>query len=260
MTLPVEKPRSRLRIVALADSLALPRREGTDILLWEETWPSVLGRLLRDEGISAEVINCGARARTIDSVNADFVEHVVFKAPDVILLQVGVVDCAPRVFTRRVQKLLRHRLMPASLRTATIEWAHHRRREIVSRNPLARVYTRPHAFMRHLWLLAGKLAEVGDVRLGVLPIIGDIERMEEKSPGFANNVSLYNSFLEEFARRSGRPLISLSTSAEWFGSDGYHLTASGSRAVAEAALAWLLSISHRGQEPVRARGEEARWA
>ena len=36
----------RPRIVALADSLALPRDEKGEVLLWEETWPYLLAEQL----------------------------------------------------------------------------------------------------------------------------------------------------------------------------------------------------------------------
>ena len=108
------------RIVAFADSLAMPRNENGAILLWEETWPYLLEKSLVAEGLGAEVINCGARARTSTMLLGEFTEHVVLKRPDVVIIEVGVVDCLPRVFSRREKRVMNLPGFPARIRNQLI--------------------------------------------------------------------------------------------------------------------------------------------
>ncbi len=78
------------RVVAMADSLALPRDERGEGLLWEETWHYRLERHLESAGHLLEVVNCGIRARTACSLNGpDSREHVLHRRPAAVVLQVG---------------------------------------------------------------------------------------------------------------------------------------------------------------------------
>jgi hypothetical protein len=237
-----------MRIVALADSLALPRDREPDVLRWQETWPYVLEKDLLAAGLPAEVINCGGRARTVDTLlGADFREHVYLKRPQVLVLQVGIVDCAPRVLSRREKRLLNQPFVPAPLRRAVIRWRASRRGEITARNPLSRVYTRPRAFSAHLDRFRHRLGQLDwKIHLIVLPIVSNPLFMEKKSPGHTANVALYNRLLESFARDAAAlwfepaQLFPENIAARSFCADGYHLNVSGSQRLAAVLAEHLL--------------------
>jgi lysophospholipase L1-like esterase len=219
-----------MRIVALADSLSLPRDTDGELLRWEETWPRRLERRLRERGVEAEVINAGRRARTADTLDgADFDEHVVYTKPDVVVLQVGVVDGAPRIFSRREQRVLRW--LPAGLRDRIVRRRSARRAELTRKAPLARVYTPPEAFEAHLLRLGGRLRERG-VQLVVVPILADLDRMEARSPGYTANIARYNTILARAAEKLGATFVS-GEGVFGFCADGYHLDAAGSDQLAQ---------------------------
>ena len=137
------------RVVAYADSLSLARpAEGKDeALYWEQTWPWVLEFLLRSGGHSVEVINCGRRMRTVESFTGDeFNEHIGWLLPNIVIIQLGVVDCAPRIFSRRAKRVMNLPGFPARLRESLIKWRSHRRAEIVRADPLRAVEVRPEVF------------------------------------------------------------------------------------------------------------------
>lgn len=210
------------------------------MLSWERTWPYVLARALDDVGITADVINCGARARTIGSLNgADFEEHVSFKSPDVVVVQVGIVDCAPRVFTRGMKRILQSPRFPQRVRESLLDWVRSHRTLALGADPLARVYTKPDRFIRELGRFFERVAAVGTIHLGVLPIVGDLERLDKKSPGFSSNIEHYNRLLREACESGGGSLIRLSPDSSWFGADAYHLSERGSEEVARATIVWL---------------------
>jgi lysophospholipase L1-like esterase len=251
-----------MRIVALADSLAMPRSEDGEVVTWEETWPYRLQCGLPAEFGAVEVINCGARRRLVGSiVGQDFSEHVVWKRPDAIVLQVGVVDCAPRIFSLAEQRLLSHRFFPSRIRRMMIARRSARRPERTRKDPLAKVYTPPAAFGRHLEQFGRMVRALPwPIRLLTLPIVVHWPRVEAKSPGYGSNVRRYNEILRQFCAAHQAhwvavpELTSEATDPSSFLDDGYHLSGEGNRLVASALVTCLLAaLRHTGgSPPVRA--------
>jgi hypothetical protein len=220
---------NRMRIVALADSLAMPRRSENNFVRWEHTWPYLLQARLRSAGLDAEVINRGERGRTADTLVRDFHEDIEFKRPDIVVIQVGLVDGAPRIFSRREHGLLN--LPPLSFFVRFRNWIIARRAarrpEITAKNPLAKVYTPPREFSEHLRAFHQNLGKLDwSLRIIVLPALYDPEFMEKKSPGFGSNMMLYNRLLQEFCVECGHTLadakavISAGGAGSLFGPDG----------------------------------------
>jgi predicted dehydrogenase len=241
-------PIGPLRVVAIADSLALARIKPV-VIHWEETWPSRLAVELRAAGVDAEVINCGSRERTADLLlDYEFEEHVVCKQPDVVIVQVGIVDCSPRIFSRRERTFLNRRFVPARLRDWIVRRRSERRQELLrASDPLRKVYTSPGKFAECLDVFGARLAGLERrPRLIVLPIVCDREVMNEKSPGHHENVVKYNALLRSFAKAAGADwiepgeLIRDFEIADSFVSDGHHLSVSGSARCAQV-LASLLA-------------------
>ena len=56
-----------MRLIAFGDSLLLPRHDNGDVVRWADLWPKRLGGLLATRYPDVEVINCGARRRTVAS-------------------------------------------------------------------------------------------------------------------------------------------------------------------------------------------------
>lgn len=94
-----------MRILIAADSLGLPRPdrinsyspdEKTLAVAYENTYSSLLNKeLLEVFGVNpyVEVINRSRRFHTIKNVTDEFPDHLYFYEPDVIVMQVGIVDC-----------------------------------------------------------------------------------------------------------------------------------------------------------------------
>jgi acyl-CoA thioesterase-1 len=238
-----------MRIVVLADSLAMPRKD----VRFEHTWPYRLAAALREAGVTAEVLNCGARRRTAEMLLADFTEHVVFKRPTHIVVQVGVVDCAPRIFSRRVHRYLNGRWVPSAVRHAVIRYRSARRARIIARDPLRRVYTKPDRFAAVFEEFGRRLAGLSwPIRVYVMPILFDESTLEARSPGFGRNVTAYNEILAGFTTRHGGAWIApdglLGPHRKTaFCSDGIHLSPAGNATLARAVCSRLL-----GQTSARA--------
>lgn len=94
-----------MRILVAGDSLALPRphkmneynfNEYNLAVAYENTYSSILNKELLKEFMFSpfvEVINKSRRSQTIQNIANEFIDLLFFHQPDVIVLQVGIVDC-----------------------------------------------------------------------------------------------------------------------------------------------------------------------
>lgn len=220
----------RLRIVVLGDSLAMPRNEGGDQLRWEHTWPYLLQTRL----VNAEVINCSSRAKSSVKLcqGSDVDEHMFLKQPDVAIVQVGIVDCAPRLFSLREKQILAK--LPQAVRDRAIAFMSARRAAITSRAPLAKVEVKPETFVASLRrFVRESRTKCPTASFVFVPIVADVSVMEKKSPGISGNLALYNSLLTELCRQEAAELAPVteefgSANASLYCSDGYHLNVAGS--------------------------------
>lgn len=250
-----------MRIVALADSLALPRPEPSGRVLWEETWPYVLQQELYSTGLKADVINCGMRARTIDTIlGFEFTEHVILKRPDIIILQVGIVDCSPRIFSRSEGRILKSQIMPAGLRERIIQRRSQRRSQITSRNPLAKVYTSPEKFAACLDSFQVKLKSLDwSPVIFILPIVSDRHMMETKSPGHTANVDLYNAILKSYCQKSNAwwvecpGFLPAKEGETLFCEDGVHLNVEGHRLLSRVLVEQLVAVDGKYEDSLSVR-------
>jgi acyl-CoA thioesterase-1 len=216
--------KERKKVVVLGDSLALPRKEGDDIVKLEETWPYLLG--LQPY---LEVYNCSSRANNSEIILLDVYEHIELKQPHVVIIQIGIVDCAPRIFSLFEKKILRK--LPAKVRNLIINRRKAKRNEITGKNPLTRVDVKPLKFKQNvdslITQIKAKCEQLDSIIL--VPVIADFQAMEEKSAGFSSNANLYNAILEELAQRHGihmmdtQQLVSEGSMVN-FCSDHYHLS------------------------------------
>jgi lysophospholipase L1-like esterase len=200
--------------------------------------------------MNVEVINCGCRARTANTLIRDFLEHVELKRPDVVVVHVGLVDGAPRIISLRERSLLAH--CPTWIRNRIIRRRASRRAQILRKDPLARVYVRPDDFTRCLRRFGEKLSDLDcKPRLIVLPILYDAEKMEAKSPGFVSNMEIYSKALSDFAAETNAQMpttadIYASDRSDMFCSDGMHLKETGAEAVART----LRAVIEKNKSPI----------
>ena len=91
-----------MRIIILTDSLSLPRKYKTGEVLWEEIYANLLRRDFPD----IEFVHLGMGGVTITDLLSQMNYYKNLK-PDLIILQSGIVDCAPRAFGRIELELIK---------------------------------------------------------------------------------------------------------------------------------------------------------
>lgn len=233
--------KDNLRIVALADSLAMPRppKNGNPGITWSETWPKRLEQRLRQMAPASEVINAGKRSRTATELEER--EYVSFVEPDVIVLQIGIVDCAPRVFSRREHQLLR--FLPLGLRERLVRYRSRNRAFLTARDPLRKVYTKPRVFERAMRNFKTFIASrPHPPRVLVLPIIVH-PSLREKSAGYIQNADLYNGILKKIWDDSYISPTELGIhDRSLFLEDGQHLAPEGNSAIADLLYQKIASL------------------
>ncbi len=231
-----------MRITVLADSLSLPRGEEGNLVSWEETWPRLLYHRLKPQYDNLDIVNYGRRACTITDMLKHFRDAVTLIEPDIVIVQVGVVDCAPRVMPIPLRKMMNVPGFPKSLRKRVIKYRSDRRQAITQKDPLANVWTKPSQFDDSFWMLLSKLSEHyendSSTRVIVLPVLGNMQQMNDKSPGFSDNVKQYNEMIRSRTESIGVATlcapepneVGIPTrleAAELYGPDGYHPNAAG---------------------------------
>ncbi len=235
-----------MKIVIMADSLAMAR-EGETNVAFETTYPYLLDQSLRRRlGSEAPlVIERGMRRRTIEYVLDEWYELVDLRRPEVVVVHVGIVDCAPRVFLRRERQFVEN-LRPAFLREAILSNVHRHRRAIV--NMRKKVYVPADRFNA---LVGQVIARAKASKLRSLVFVNIIEppaEMDERSPGFIKNAEIYNQILKSQAESNGVHLIDLDRMIKEAGGaaqltvDGIHLNDAGHAMLAKEIEEHVVSV------------------
>ena len=165
------------RILILSDSLALPRTK-PELCSYEDTYPVLL-----KERFEVHQVSIGAATSEILLKQVHY--HLSFN-PDIVIIQVGIVDCAPRFMTRKeidasyafgsLGKLLRWSLNK--------KWV---------RNLRKVTYTSKTNFKIHLKSIRSKInSPILAIEIAPAPDV-----YEKILPGIRKNILDYNNILRE---------------------------------------------------------------
>jgi len=235
-----------MKIVVMADSLAMAR-EGESNVAYETTYPYLLDQWLRQRfGSQAPLVSeRGMRRRTIEYVLDEWYELVDLRKTDVVVVHVGIVDCAPRVFLRRERQFVEN-LRPGFLRRFILDYVHRHRRAVV--NMRKKVYVPPERFNALVGQVMAK-AKASELRsLVIVNIITPPAEMDERSPGFIRNVGIYNEILRTHAEANGAHLIDIDRLIKEAGGveqltvDGIHINEAGHKMLAQEIEKHVLSL------------------
>jgi lysophospholipase L1-like esterase len=235
-----------LNISLIADSLAMPRIEGGEKILIESTWPELLQDGLRKNFDRVVFSNFSERRRSIKTLKkiGIYNESIIFNEPQLIIIQIGIVDAAPRVFSLKEQAILNFRFFPNFIKKIIISKRSQNRNSLQRKNPLGKVYTDPDDFFAILINFMQKIeASYANVpKLILVPILGDLEKMELKSEGFRNNVVRYNNILKKIASKYNfiSYLEEIGNLKLEYCIDNYHLSKKGHSLLSIYIQNWIL--------------------
>ena len=169
------------KIVILTDSLALPRKIGEDSVSWEDTYI----HKLKEQFPFFEIINVSLGGASIKDLRKQVNYYKVLK-PDVLILQCGIVDAAPRAFGRiemdLIKKLHIFRLTKHFYKPLVKIRSHH--------------YANLKTFTKLLEEIKTVIGAKNFIVLGILP---SNSLYEKKLPGVTASIESYNKGLKKAA-------------------------------------------------------------
>jgi lysophospholipase L1-like esterase len=197
----------RILIRVYGDSLAMPR-EGERIAM-HETFPELLRAKCEERlpGVVVHVANRSRGAATISSAFELYVHDSGFFGPgtDVLIIQIGIVDCAPRPIPRWLKKTIG--IFPGRVQRPIIDFLHNNRRRIQGSGFVFRE-TPPKRFAAEYRRLLQRAArECRHVYVINMP--PTTAEMDAHSPGFAGAILRYNDILGGLVRELAAPNVHL---------------------------------------------------
>lgn len=201
---------SKIKILVLSDSLALSRSY-PELCVFEKCWPQLFEK--SGEYRLHQVSLGGA---TIDEISFQATYHVLFD-PDIVVLQAGIVDAAPRSLSKYERlRIAKVPFVGNSILNAC------QRNKIRLRKWRKISYTKIDAFEENAIAIHNLFPNATVFALGIVPAqVG----YEKTVPGISKQVALYNAILKKVF---GSNFISLDEiPKEGIMSDHIHLNSLG---------------------------------
>lgn len=223
-----------MRTVIAADSLALPRPAEQGSVRYHQTYGYLVQRAFAQEDV--EIIIHGRRGNTILFLNQPqhLYDEVLAWEPDVVIIHIGIVDCAPRVFSQ-FERTLVNRIRPISMRDALIRFVGRHRRFLISHFP-QKVYVPLSTFETNYEAVVHELQRHG-IQLLLVNICPTDAATAFRSPGLSENICLYNEAIARRARQDGCSLVdihaALQSNPEEYLLSGIHLNPKGNKLLAD---------------------------
>ena len=170
------------RVLIIGDSLALPRAHPEHVR-YDETWPEKLKKTGK-----FDIVQLSLGGGTI----VDLFEQTSYYKhynPEIVIIQSGIVDCAPRALTQlelrfllsnKLSRLFLSRLLPVNFLRA------HRKITFVNKNKFGEFYKNV--------ILQFKGSKY--ILIGILPISSDYEKLVK---GISKNQVEYNNIIKSLA-------------------------------------------------------------
>lgn len=205
------------RIVILGDSLGMPRPDEQPPVEYEETYPYLLKQLLPEW----EVLSACKRANhaTKQGCTQYLYDDIIFIKPTAVVIHLGVVDCAPRLFNN-YEKIILNK-MPSVIRNKIIAFFSKHRKFFTRR--FKKVYVNKKDFEKNIDKLIKTALESKATPI-LIGIADTNHENKEKSYGFSQNIIDYNAILLALAERHKIAFINMYDKGDKILlSDGIHL-------------------------------------
>lgn len=214
-------------VLIQGDSLPLPRGP----VAYEDSWSAKL----RDHLPASHVVNRSESEKTTDDMTVD---HPIFAprelelySPSTVIVQMGIVDCAPRYLSRAEKEFIIS--IPVSIVSRGVN---HVLTQLRSRSR-SRAYVPEDRFRANLRGFLGRATEVGVEDVVLIKILTAGEKYTAKNPTVGDAITDYNAAIDDINAAydfvtAVRPLADTvdaerATVDECTIEDGYHLNNDG---------------------------------
>lgn len=206
-----------MKVLILTDSLSLPRSKPEQVDYYN-TWP----RLLEKE-IPGEYVSIGIGGGTSTDI---FNQSTYYEAihPDVVIVQSGLVDCAPRGFSKFELSLIRKTAISRYLMFKVVGVDKMRTMRKVTYTPIGN-------YQANVKKMCKQFSYAKLCWLGIAPA-RDV--YEKQLPGISENIKRYNQVLKDMSVNSGFTYIPMEEfPLDGFMSDHHHFNELGHSWVSE---------------------------
>ncbi|MFZ4057309.1 MAG: SGNH/GDSL hydrolase family protein [Ferruginibacter sp.] len=166
------------KILVLTDSVSLPRAYQNGKVQWENIYVNQLRKAFPD----VEFILAAYGGATIQQLFIALNYYAVTD-PDIIILQSGIVDCAPRALGQLELDIIKKLHLFRMVKPFTSFLRKHR----------GLAYTSPKDFENYLLKIKAAFPEKPFIAIGILP---GSEAYDKQVPGICNRIVQYNAILE----------------------------------------------------------------
>lgn len=214
-----------MRILFVTDSLGAPR----PAVPWEFTYPGILQSKFCDR---PEVCFCYETRRGSTTYCLSNPDLLVSYFPGIVIVQLGIVDCVPRIFTKLENSILFR--LPKWIRDIII-WlgTHYRRRSV------KRAYVKPEVCMRNWQIFLNKTREI-NCSVIIIPVALPGKVFSKSNPKAEKSIHLYNESVEKLAENFSHVYILPNWNKDtkayddlFLPDDGYHFSKYGHEKMAD---------------------------
>lgn len=181
----------KLKVLVITDSLGLPRRSGDELVPFESTWVNKLRK-------NVEVHQVSIGGATIYQLFEQIKYNELYE-PDVVVVQSGIVDCAPRAFKMSERQLFLS--IPLVSRVFTMVASRYGKN---IRNLRNITYTKLDLYKTYVNKINASFNGKPVYFVGIVPAPA---QYETNMKGISKNISNYNGVLKQIA---GERFIDLS--------------------------------------------------
>jgi acyl-CoA thioesterase I len=234
------------------DSLGMPR--ASEHISYRQTYAEMLCRRIEAMGTFHRVVlyNRSRGGIAIDRLLEDFQADSFYfgdRGGDLLIIQVGVVDCAPRPVSGLMRKGIG--MLPTAAKERAIRFLHDHRAALLRRGMVFRK-TSPTTFAKAYaaWVRQATHEFKWVYAINIPPTNAHIE---ERSPGFGASVREYNSIILDVCRTARNPNVrvidvhnKILNSPEGVSRyindrDGHHITINGHQLYSELIFSHVLA-------------------
>jgi hypothetical protein len=194
-------------VLILTDSLAFPRNE-PEVVSYEQTWVALIKRRFPE----IDFVHCGRGGATIEELFKHSAYYHGTIKPALVLVQSGIVDCAPRALSVIEQQVLQRLPIIGTMILALV-----RRNAARLRRWRGMSYTSLASYA--VWVKAFERLFANVYWIGILPAAAEYE---SRMQGIATAINRYNDVL-----RLGNYISTTDFSSSDIMSDHHHLNADG---------------------------------
>jgi hypothetical protein len=226
------------RLNIITDSLGMPREVTTPA----QTWTELISEKYKGNFIIKQFLR---RNLSIEDIVSYLPDYVTYWTPDILIIQIGIVDCCRRAMSKKMRDILDLMSRLRLSRIANIVHKHCRRKHYAITKKKNIHYCDPKQFYDCICKIVTEARREKNCIIAMIAIAAPCYELVEKTYGSIQDAQIYNAVLEQAAKDMHFTVINPYENEEAENIvlvDGHHLTERGHELVEEAVDNFLAPL------------------